>query len=178
MLSPVQWNLWSALKIVLNFSCYAKFSFPHCSKVTRASQEKKKADCIQGEWRSSILTWLPVYLFFFQDFFFFFFKLIIFPLLTSHFLYQPLPWLGSRPSFLELYQFSSFVSSNHSSTLHLPWQEEEMAAPFLHACQCKILQRCSWNLLFPDLAPSIILLSIFNLSISTYSTLPTNAPLF
>ena len=72
MLSPVQWNLWSALKIVLNFSCYAKFSFPHCSKVTRASQEKKKADCIQGEWRSSILTWLPVYLFFFQDFFFFF----------------------------------------------------------------------------------------------------------
>ena len=116
--------------------------------------------------------------FFFRTFFFFFFKLIIFPLLTSHFLYQPLPWLGSRPSFLELYQFSSFVSSNHSSTLHLPWQEEEMAAPFLHACQCKILQRCSWNLLFPDLAPSIILLSIFNLSISTYSTLPTNAPLF
>ena len=115
---------------------------------------------------------------FFSGLFFFFFKLIIFPLLTSHFLYQPLPWLGSRPSFLELYQFSSFVSSNHSSTLHLPLQEEEMAAPFLHACQCKILQRCSWNLLFPDLAPSIILLSIFNLSISTYSTLPTNAPLF
>lgn len=105
-------------------------------------------------------------------------KKIIFPFLTSHFLYQPLPWLESRLSFLELYQFSSFVSSNHSSTLHLPWQEEEMAAPFLHACQCKILQRCSWNLLFPDLAPSIILLSVFNLSISTYSTLPTNAPLF
>lgn len=112
---------------------------------------------------------------FFQDFKK---KKIIFPFLTSDFLYQPLPWLGSRPSFLELYQFSSFVSSNHSSTLHLPWQEEEMAAPFLHACQCKILQRCSWNLLFPDLAPSIILLSVFNLSISTYSTLPTNAPLF
>lgn len=113
--------------------------------------------------------------FFFQDFKK---KKIIFPFLTSHFLYQPLPWLESRLSFLELYQFSSFVSSNHSSTLHLPWQEEEMAAPFLHACQCKILQRCSWNLLFPDLAPSIILLSVFNLSISTYSTLPTNAPLF
>ena len=41
MFSPVWWNLLSALKIMLNFSCYAKFSFPHCSKVTRASQEKK-----------------------------------------------------------------------------------------------------------------------------------------
>lgn len=49
-----------------------------------------------------------------------FFKQIIFPLLTSQFLYQPLTWLRLRPSLLEPYQFSSFVSSNRSSTLHLP----------------------------------------------------------
>ena len=75
MFSPVWWNLLSALKIMLNFSCYAKLSFPHRSKVTRASQEKKNADGIQGEWRSSILNCLPVYLFFVRTFFFF---------LTSH----------------------------------------------------------------------------------------------
>lgn len=49
-----------------------------------------------------------------------FFKQIISPLLTSQFLYQPLTWLRSRPSLLEPHPFSSFVSSNRSSTLRLP----------------------------------------------------------
>ena len=65
------------VEFVICFKDYAELLML-CKALLSTSQQgyqsksgKKNADGIQGEWRSSILNCLPVYLFFVRTFFFF-----------------------------------------------------------------------------------------------------------
>ena len=119
--SRVRWHL-PVLNILLNFPCYTKFPFPHCSMVTRESQEIMLIGFKVNECHLFSTVHLPIC--FFRTLFY-----------KSSALYQPLnSTSGSNYTELKAILFWAFsifflFFSKHSSTLYFPQPQRKKWVP-------------------------------------------------